>query len=256
MSGSTAVGDRPLRESEERSLPADARAPTSGLRPETRGGRGRQTRSRPKFRSRSEWAEGTTPSPEAEGPSRSPAALGCARGACLRIRRARPGHSDQRHRLSGGTCPRRDPGRSCARATGAQRRSWRAGRRHEPGSAQACRTKPRGAGGDFPLSRRAKERLADIAEAINRIRGYVGDLEGASIDLPVVADAVVYNLLVIGEQSRTSATRFAQETPRSPGLISPECAICSRMSTSVSIPRSSSGPFAQTLSTSIGRLLA
>jgi uncharacterized protein with HEPN domain len=49
------------------------------------------------------------------------------------------------------------------------------------------------------LSRAAEERLADIAEAINRIRGYVGDLESASIDSPIVADAVVYNLLVIGE---------------------------------------------------------
>jgi uncharacterized protein with HEPN domain len=41
--------------------------------------------------------------------------------------------------------------------------------------------------------------LADIGEAIERVRGYVGDLERASIDSPVVADAVVYNLLVIGE---------------------------------------------------------
>ena len=49
------------------------------------------------------------------------------------------------------------------------------------------------------MSRAAEERLADIAEAINRIRGYVGDLESASIDSPIVADAVVYNLLVIGE---------------------------------------------------------
>ena len=49
------------------------------------------------------------------------------------------------------------------------------------------------------MSRAAEERLADIAEAINRIRGYVGDLESASIDSPMVADAVVYILLVIGE---------------------------------------------------------
>lgn len=45
--------------------------------------------------------------------------------------------------------------------------------------------------------------MADIAEAIERIRAYVGQLESASIDSPLLADAVVYNLLVIGEAVKT-----------------------------------------------------
>jgi len=49
------------------------------------------------------------------------------------------------------------------------------------------------------VTRRATERLTDIAEAIERIRGYVGDLQSASIDSELVTDAIVYNLLVIGE---------------------------------------------------------
>jgi uncharacterized protein with HEPN domain len=49
------------------------------------------------------------------------------------------------------------------------------------------------------VTRRATERLADISDAVERIREYVGDLQSASIDSQLVADAVVYNLLVIGE---------------------------------------------------------
>jgi uncharacterized protein with HEPN domain len=49
------------------------------------------------------------------------------------------------------------------------------------------------------VTRRANERLADISDAVERIREYVGDLQSASIDSQLVADAVVYNLLVIGE---------------------------------------------------------
>jgi uncharacterized protein with HEPN domain len=66
------------------------------------------------------------------------------------------------------------------------------------------------------LSRAAEERLADIAEAINRIRGYVGDLESASIDSPIVADAVVYNLLVIGEAVKNLGEDVRAKEPTIP----------------------------------------
>ena len=49
------------------------------------------------------------------------------------------------------------------------------------------------------MTRRAIERLADITDAIDRIREYAGGLEAASIESALVADAVAYNLLVIGE---------------------------------------------------------
>lgn len=66
------------------------------------------------------------------------------------------------------------------------------------------------------MSRAAEERLADIAEAINRIRGYVGDLESASIDSPIVADAVVYNLLVIGEAVKNLGEDVRAKEPTIP----------------------------------------
>jgi uncharacterized protein with HEPN domain len=66
------------------------------------------------------------------------------------------------------------------------------------------------------LSRAADERLADIAEAINRIRGYVGELESASIDSPVVADAVVYNLLVVGEAVKALGEDVRARDPQIP----------------------------------------
>jgi uncharacterized protein with HEPN domain len=66
------------------------------------------------------------------------------------------------------------------------------------------------------LSRPADERLADISEAIDRIREDVGDLESASIDSPVVADAVVYNLLVIGEAVKNLGEQARAKNPGIP----------------------------------------
>jgi uncharacterized protein with HEPN domain len=66
------------------------------------------------------------------------------------------------------------------------------------------------------VTRRAIERLADISDAVERIREYVGDLQSASIDSQLVADAVVYNLLVIGEavKSLDDSIRNAESSIR------------------------------------------
>jgi uncharacterized protein with HEPN domain len=50
------------------------------------------------------------------------------------------------------------------------------------------------------VSRADRERLIDIVEALEAIRGYVGgSLEEPSIGGPVVLDAVLFRLMVIGE---------------------------------------------------------
>jgi uncharacterized protein with HEPN domain len=49
------------------------------------------------------------------------------------------------------------------------------------------------------VTRAGAERLDDIAAAIERIRSYVGHLEDARVDTPLVSDGVVHNLHVIGE---------------------------------------------------------
>jgi uncharacterized protein with HEPN domain len=52
------------------------------------------------------------------------------------------------------------------------------------------------------VSRRDLERLQDIRDAIRRIRLYLGTLDSACINDQVLADAVVYNLLIIGEAAK------------------------------------------------------
>ena len=61
------------------------------------------------------------------------------------------------------------------------------------------------------MNRASAQRLADIDAAIGRIREYVGDLAQADISSPLVADAVVHNLLVIGEAVKglDESTRLA-----------------------------------------------
>jgi hypothetical protein len=135
------VGNRPLREGDDRSLAAHARAATSRLPSESGAGIARPAGPRPDVCSRGDGAARSTPSPETESPSRRPAALRRPERARLRLRCAWRGHGDQRHRLSRRTRPRRNVGRSRARATGDQRRSWGAGGRHDIGSPQARRAR-------------------------------------------------------------------------------------------------------------------
>jgi uncharacterized protein with HEPN domain len=50
------------------------------------------------------------------------------------------------------------------------------------------------------VTRQTRDRLEDINRAIARIRDYVGgSLEAPEIDAPLVLEAVLYNLIVIGE---------------------------------------------------------
>ena len=50
------------------------------------------------------------------------------------------------------------------------------------------------------MSRDERERLRDIVEALEAIREYVGgSLEEPTIDGPVVLDAILFRLIVIGE---------------------------------------------------------
>ena len=53
------------------------------------------------------------------------------------------------------------------------------------------------------MTRETRRRLDDIGRAIASIRGYVGgSLEKPEIRDPVVLDAVLYNLIVIGEAAK------------------------------------------------------
>jgi uncharacterized protein with HEPN domain len=53
------------------------------------------------------------------------------------------------------------------------------------------------------MTRQTRRRLDDIGRAIANIRGYVGgSLEKPEIREPVVLDAVLYNLIVIGEAAK------------------------------------------------------
>jgi uncharacterized protein with HEPN domain len=53
------------------------------------------------------------------------------------------------------------------------------------------------------MSRDERERLRDIVEALEMIRDYVGgSLEEPSINDPVVLDAVLFRLMVIGEAAK------------------------------------------------------
>jgi len=53
------------------------------------------------------------------------------------------------------------------------------------------------------VTRRTRERLDDISRAITSIRDYVGgSLEKPEISEPVVLDAVLYNLIVIGKAAK------------------------------------------------------
>jgi uncharacterized protein with HEPN domain len=53
------------------------------------------------------------------------------------------------------------------------------------------------------MSRDERERLRDIVEALEMIQDYVGgSLEEPSIDDPVVLDAVLFRLTVIGEATK------------------------------------------------------
>jgi uncharacterized protein with HEPN domain len=55
------------------------------------------------------------------------------------------------------------------------------------------------------VSRDSRERLQDILEALEAIRVYVGgSLDDPSIDEPVVLDAVLFRLLVIGEAAKNT----------------------------------------------------
>jgi uncharacterized protein with HEPN domain len=53
------------------------------------------------------------------------------------------------------------------------------------------------------MSREDRERLLDILEALEAIRDYVGgSLEEPAIDGPIVLDAILFRLIVIGEAAK------------------------------------------------------
>ena len=57
------------------------------------------------------------------------------------------------------------------------------------------------------MSEDASVHIADILEAIERIRRYVGDLSYAGfIENEMLLDAVIRNLMIIGEARRTIRT--------------------------------------------------
>jgi uncharacterized protein with HEPN domain len=67
------------------------------------------------------------------------------------------------------------------------------------------------------MNRRTRERLEDIVRAINNIRGYVGgSLESPRIDEQVVLDAVLYNLIVVGEAAKNVEAEVRERVEQVP----------------------------------------
>lgn len=66
------------------------------------------------------------------------------------------------------------------------------------------------------MKRSDRERLIDIAQAIGRIEHFIGDLATASISGEAVRDAVLYNLLVIGEAAKTLGADVREAAPEVP----------------------------------------
>ena len=63
------------------------------------------------------------------------------------------------------------------------------------------------------MSRDGRERLHDIVEAVEMIREYVGgSLEEPSIDGPVILDAVLFRLMVIGEAAKNVGAEMLEAT--------------------------------------------
>lgn len=64
------------------------------------------------------------------------------------------------------------------------------------------------------MSRDERERLVDILEALETIRDYVeGSLEDPSIGSPVVLDAVLFRLIVIGEAAKNVSVESQEAAP-------------------------------------------
>jgi uncharacterized protein with HEPN domain len=64
------------------------------------------------------------------------------------------------------------------------------------------------------MSREDRERLFDIVEALEAIRDYVGgSLEEPSIDSPVVLDAVLFRLIVVGEAAKHISAERLEGAP-------------------------------------------
>ncbi|MET0603351.1 MAG: HepT-like ribonuclease domain-containing protein [Baekduia sp.] len=64
------------------------------------------------------------------------------------------------------------------------------------------------------MSRDERERLDDILEALEAIRGHVGgSLEAPSIDGSVVLDAVLFRLIVIGEAAKNVGAALREAAP-------------------------------------------
>jgi uncharacterized protein with HEPN domain len=67
------------------------------------------------------------------------------------------------------------------------------------------------------LSRDERERLIDILDALEAIADYAGGrLEDVSIDEPVVLDAVLLRLIVIGEAIKSLGPDLRERTPDIP----------------------------------------
>jgi uncharacterized protein with HEPN domain len=64
------------------------------------------------------------------------------------------------------------------------------------------------------MSREDRERLFDIVEALEAIRDYVGgSLEEPSIGGPIVLDAVLFRLIVIGEAAKHISAERLEGAP-------------------------------------------
>jgi uncharacterized protein with HEPN domain len=64
------------------------------------------------------------------------------------------------------------------------------------------------------MSREERERLQDIVEAMQMVREYVGgSLEEPSIEAPVVLDAVLFRLIVIGEAVKNVGAGLQEAAP-------------------------------------------
>lgn len=66
------------------------------------------------------------------------------------------------------------------------------------------------------MKRSDRERLVDIARAIARLEHFIGDLATASISGEAVRDAVLYNLLVIGEAAKSLGADVHEAAPEVP----------------------------------------
>jgi uncharacterized protein with HEPN domain len=64
------------------------------------------------------------------------------------------------------------------------------------------------------VSRDERERLRDILDALEAIRSHVGgSLKAPSIDGPVVLDAVLFRLIVIGEAAKSLGPELQDAAP-------------------------------------------